>query len=158
MLWDSTFRSDDVSFAFGDQEEMGLGLRMATPIRVKGGKGEMVDSEGRRNEKEIRGANAEWVDYSATVGGERVGLMLMPSPQNFRPSWYHARDYGLLVANAFGRKALTRGEASRVVVDAGAPFRLRFGVLVHSSPADKPIDLNAAYRDYLEQERASETK
>ena len=33
ILWDSTFWSDH-EFYFGDQEEMGLGFRVATPLRV----------------------------------------------------------------------------------------------------------------------------
>ena len=60
----------------------------------------------------------------------------MPDPENVRRAWFHARDYGVLVANPFGRRAFTRGEESRVVVKAGETFRLRFGVLVHSGKAD----------------------
>ena len=33
ILWDISFTSDQ-PFTFGDQEEMGLGIRMATPLRV----------------------------------------------------------------------------------------------------------------------------
>jgi hypothetical protein len=73
----------------------------------------------------------------------------MPEPANFRPCWFHARDYGLLVANPFGRKAFTRGEASRVVVKPGEEFRLRFGVEAYAVPADKTPDAAAAYREYL---------
>ena len=71
----------------------------------------------------------------------------MPHPENFRRSWFHARDYGLLVANPFGRNAFTGGEKSRIVVKEGETLRLRFGVLVSS---ERP-DLDASYRDYLRQ-------
>src|SRR4051812_35437067 len=32
LVWDSTFRPRGDELAFGDQEEMGLGIRMATPL------------------------------------------------------------------------------------------------------------------------------
>jgi hypothetical protein len=150
LTYDSEFLSPE-QFGFGDQEEMGLGFRVASPLRVKGGTGEMVASDGKRNESQVRGSTPEWVDYSGKIDGDVVGLTLMPHPGNFRPSWYHARDYGLLVANPFGENALTGGPKSRKHVNANESFRLRFGVLVHSSPVDKPIDLKAVYADYVKQ-------
>ena len=58
----------------------------------------------------------------------------MCHPANFRPSWFHARDYGLLLANPFGRKAFGKGDASKVVVKRGGTLRLRYGVLLHARP------------------------
>lgn len=150
LLWDSSFRSDDADFAFGDQEEMGLGVRLATPLTVKQG-GRILSSDGDKDEKQVRGKNATWCDYGGKIDGKIAGVTLMQHPKNFRPAWYHARDYGLIVANPFGRKALTGGEASKVVVKKGETFRLRYGVLLHAAPADKAVDLAAAYKDYLKQ-------
>jgi hypothetical protein len=79
------------------------------------------------------------------VEGQPVGVTLMPDPKNFRRCWFHARDYGVLVANPFGRNAFTRGERSQVVVWAGETFRLRFGVLVHAGK----VDVAAAYKEWL---------
>ena len=156
LLWDSTFSAES-EFYFGDQEEMGIGFRVATPIRVetdsKGGivpgNGTMMDSEGRKNGNEIWGNTADWCDYSGTLDGKHIGITLLCHPKNFRPSWFHARDYGLLEANPFGREAFGNGEKSKVVVKPGEEFRIRYGVLVHSSPADAAPDLAAAYKDYL---------
>jgi len=75
----------------------------------------------------------------------------MPDPANFRPSWFHNRDYGLMVANPFGRKAMNQGELSRVQVKKGERLRLRFGVLLHSSAPEKDVDLGATYRDFVGQ-------
>jgi len=133
-----------VDFAFGDQEEMGLGVRVATPITVKNG-GRILNGAGAKNEKETWGKTSEWCDYSGTIDGELVGVTLMPHPKNFRPSWFHSRDYGVLVANPFGRNAFTRGEKSQVPVRAGETFKLRFAVLVHSGKAD----IGAAYREWI---------
>ena len=156
LLWDSTFYGGK-EFYFGDQEEMGIGFRVATPIRVEmesagsvpEGNGTMVDSEGRKNGDEIWGNSADWCDYSGTLDGKRIGMTLFCHPDNFRPSWFHARDYGLLEANPFGRDAFGKGEKSKVPVKPGEELRLRYGVLVHASPEGEKIDLAAAYADYL---------
>ena len=156
LIWDSTFTGDQ-PFAFGDQEEMGLGIRVATGIRadhdadgaVPPGKGSIVDSLGRKDEKQVWGHSAPWCDYRGPIGEQIVGITIMCHPANFRPSWYHARDYGLLLANPFGRKAFRQGDASRIEVASEEPLRLRYGVLLHSSPKDDPVDLRAAYGEYL---------
>lgn len=148
LIWDSTFSADEKPFTFGDQEEMGLGVRVATAICAKSG-GKIVDSEGHVNEKQVRGSAEDWCDYGGIGDGRRIGITLMPDPGNFRRSWYHARDYGALVANPFGRKALGNGEPSKVVVEPGKSLRLRYGVLLHASAPDATTDLKAAYADFL---------
>jgi hypothetical protein len=156
LVWDSTFSSDKELY-FGDQEEMGLGVRVATPLRVASkkpdnlpaGSGTIRDSQGRKNEKEIHGNAADWCDYSGTLDGKHVGMTILCHPENFRPSWFHARDYGLLEANPFGRHAFHKGEISKVVIKPGESLRLRHGVLLHSESPDSQPDLAAAYQDYL---------
>ena len=146
IVWDSEFRPVDGELVFGDQEEMGLGIRVATPMAVVKG-GRIADSEGRVNEAEVWGHQADWCAYGGAIGGKPVGVLLMPDPGNFRRSWFHARDYGLLEANPFGRNTFTGGDKSRVVVKEGDTIRLRFGVLIWSGQPD----IGAAYRDFLEQ-------
>ncbi|MBI3852385.1 MAG: PmoA family protein [Verrucomicrobia bacterium] len=154
LLWDSTFESDR-EVVFGDQEEMGLGVRLATPLTVKQG-GSILNSAGGQNEKGTWGKTAEWVDYFGNLEGKTAGVMLMPDPANFRQSWFHSRDYGLVVANPFGQNAFTKGEKSRVVVKSGERFRLRFGLLIHSSPQDKPLNRVAAYQTSLAELKRAE--
>jgi hypothetical protein len=150
LVWDSEFRPADGELAFGDQEEMGLGVRLATPLTVKAG-GQIAGSGGERNETQVRGKQHNWCDYSGTVSGERVGVLIVPDPRNFGRSGFHARDYGLLVANPFARKALGKGEPGRVVVKSGEALRLRFGVMLHSTPAGAAFDAAAAAADVLAQ-------
>ena len=153
MVWDSTFTSEN-EFVFGDQEEMGLGIRMATPLRserqsrgkIAPGNGTILDADGRKNGAEVWGHSAPWCDYSGTINGQQVGATLFCHPENFRPSWFHARDYGLLVANPFGRQAFKHGDASQVVIKPGEQFRLRYGIFLHSG--DRPA-INSAYQDYV---------
>jgi hypothetical protein len=150
ILWDSTFKSAQ-PFYFGDQEEMGLGVRVATPIAVTSQTGgRILDAEQHKDEKEIRGHTAAWCDYSGQVGERFAGIAIMPDPANFRPAWWHVRDYGLMVANPFARKALGKGEPSKVVVQPGEPFRLRWVILVHSSPTGQTVDIGKACRDGLD--------
>ncbi len=144
LFLESVFRSEN-AFAFGDQEEMGLGIRVATPMsEIRGG--ELTDSTGRHSASEIWSNSAAWCDYSGRVDGQNVGMTIMCHPTNFRESWWHARDYGLLVANPFGRAAMHKGEASRVIIKPGEELILRFAIWVHGNVDQKAIQ--AAYNDY----------
>jgi hypothetical protein len=147
--WEATFQADR-EFYFGDQEEMGLGVRVGTNINVKN-YGQIINSDGQTNEKQVWGKQADWCDYNGTIDGQQVGVLLMADPKNFRRPWFHARDYGLLVANPFGQQAFSKAQgqsklpAGKLVVAPGQSFRLHFGVLVHSGQTD----LDIAYREWL---------
>jgi Methane oxygenase PmoA len=146
LVSDSAFFSP-TPFTFGDQEEMGLGVRVATPIAVKSG-GHIVDAVGRADEKGVWGKSSAWCDYQGAVDGREIGIMIMSDPANFRPARFHARDYGLLAANPFGQKVFGDAEESRVTVAPGEVFRLRFGVLLHATRG-KEFDRRAAYDAFL---------
>lgn len=135
-------------FAFGDQEEMGLGVRLATPLVVKGGSGTITNSDGSKNEKEVWGKQADWCDYSGIVDGRRAGMLLIPHKDNFRRSWFHAREYGFVAANPFGQNAFTKGEKSRIEVKPGETFDLRFGVWIYSADRAKQLDLAGVAKKY----------
>jgi hypothetical protein len=134
---------------------MGLGIRVATPLRVEAGDGSIppgngtiLDAEGRHNDAEVGGNSADWCDYSGTLDDRQVGITIFCHPDNFRPSWFHARDYGFVAANAFGRAAFRKGEPSKVVVERGDSLRLRYGVLLHAGQLGQELDLDVAYADY----------
>lgn len=150
LIWDATFEANAQDLAFGDQEEMGLGVRVATTLMEKNG-GVITASTGATTAKNTWGKSFDWCDYSGVVGGRRAGITLMPDPANFRPSWYHNRNYGLMAANPFGRKSMKQGEVSSVAVKRGEKLRLRFGLLLHSAAPEQEVDLAAAYRDFLGQ-------
>jgi hypothetical protein len=150
MLWDSTFHSEIGDFVFGDQEELGLGVRLAKTVAVKGGQGgRILNSNGQKNEAEAWGQQADWCDYSGPVGDEFVGILLMPHPKNFRRSWCHSRDTGFIAMNPFGRNAFTGGEKSAVTVPRGETFQLRYGVLFHWHPQAGDFDPQQSYQQYL---------
>lgn len=130
----STFTNPEKEFVFGDQEEMGLGIRMATPFAVTKG-GTILNSEGDKNEDGAWGKQADWCAYWGETDGKTVGAVIIPGPRNFRKSWFHARDYGLLLANPFGHKAFTGGEASAIRVAPGESLTLQFAVFIFSGDA-----------------------
>jgi hypothetical protein len=136
---DSLFWSDDRPLVFGDEEEMGFAVRVATPLAVKHG-GRLLDSTGRTGEKQIRGQQAPWCDYSGVVDDRRAGVLLVPDPANSLASRYHARDYGLLAANPFAAKAFGDALARETVIEKGATLRLRFAVALHSRPVKGSAD------------------
>lgn len=138
------------SLDFGDQQEMGVGIRMATPLRVEDGSGQIINSRGQINESEGWGRRADWCDYSGLIEGKRTGAMLMPDPRNFRPSRFHSRDYGFTAANPFSDEDFGRGEEHVKNIKTGKRLRLRFGVYVYSLPDKESLDHDSAYRNYLE--------
>jgi hypothetical protein len=153
IRWESTFTNPEKAFVFGDQEEMGLGIRVATPLAVKPSKvassgGIILNHDGLENEKNAWGKVSLWCDYSNAFEGRRKGILIMPHPSNFRPSWFHARDYGVLVANPFGRNAFTEGEKSAVEVKPGERLTLRFGILIYCESEGAPVSLEDAYKTY----------
>ena len=150
LVWNSTFSSNEGDFNFGDQEEMGLGIRVNTKISVQYGQGHMTNAEGMKDGKETWGKASKWIDYSGNIDDNYVGMTIMPDPGNFRSSWYHARDYGFVAANPFGREAMKQGEKSAVTVRKGEEFHLGFGILIYCNPGDDKPDINLAYQDYLD--------
>ena len=132
ITWEEEYTPSDQPLVFGDYEEMGLGVRVTTPMIEKNG-GLIRNSEGGRSAAETFAKEAVWSDYSAELDGRSVGVTLMADPNFYRGSYWHNRDYGLLLANPFGRKAYLRVKERRpTTVNVGETLKLRFGVLVHS--------------------------
>ena len=145
IIWDATFRSDQGDFTFGDQEEMGIGARMATPLGEKQG-GAILSSTGRTKANKTWGQPALWCDYSGSSGDQSGGIMLMAAPRNFRESWWHNRDYGLMVANPFGRSAMKQGSSSEITVKQGELFRIVFGAWIHDGTN---VELDLAFQEFM---------
>lgn len=130
VVWDATLTDTERDLIFGDQEEMGFGARIATDFIETNG-GTLLNSDGVKSAKATWGKPAAWCDYTGTKEGQRIGITLMPAPTNFRESWWHNRDYGVFVANAFGRAAMRQGATSAVTVKKGQSLRLVFGAMLH---------------------------
>ncbi|MDB4618263.1 PmoA family protein [Akkermansiaceae bacterium] len=91
---------------FGDTKEGSMAIRLTPTLRLKGkaAKGSIQNSEGHKN-GDAWGKRAAWVAYyGPDAEGNATVVTLMDHPKNLRhPTWWHARDYGLLAANPFGQ-------------------------------------------------------
>jgi len=121
----------------GDTKEGAFAIRLAEPFTERKG-GRMVDADGRAMMKNVWGKRSNWVDYSAEVDGERLGVAMFDHPGNPRhPTYWHARDYGLFALNPFGRNAFDdKAEESKWVLAKGEKLAFRWAVVVHPGDAD----------------------
>ena len=121
---------------FGDTKEGSMGIRTNPALRLKGpvAKGQAVNSEGVSG-RDIWGKRAKWVDYWGAIDGNTVGVAIFDHPGNPRhPTWWHARDYGLVAANPFGvhnfeRKPKGTGD---LIIKSGEKVRFRYRFIFHS--------------------------
>jgi len=137
ITWEATFYNDDRDFLFGDQEESGLALRIASPLRVKGGKGRILNDRGEQNGSGTWGRNFRWIDYSGVIGEKRAGIMVIPHTENPRGCWSHSRDYGVLASNPFPKQPKERREPYITTkVKKGEKFKLAYTIVLHESDGE----------------------
>lgn len=152
------------AITFADTKEGGFGVRVADSMTVAAG-GTLVNAEGNKGEgarnnaerKGCWGLPSRWCDYSGKVEGKTVGVAVFDDPKNPYPAYWHARDYGLLAANPFGRaKAQFPGvpdEDKKKVVRLAKEERLklRYGLLIH--PGDAADGKTAEHFDLFQKLR-----
>lgn len=133
---------DDVTF--GDTKEGSMGIRMSPQLRLKGevAKGSALNSEGIVG-KAVWGKRASWVSYWAPFADKEVGISIFDHPSNPRhPTWWHARDYGLVAANPFGLRHFEgkpKG-AGNMVIKKGEEVTFHYRFLFHAkNPKDAEI-------------------
>ncbi len=114
----------------GPTKEAGpLAVRMAESIKVKN-TGTMKNGVGGVNEDEIWMKRAPWVDYYGVADGRVCGIAILDHPENdLYPSYWHARDYGLMAVNNF----FVGGEKK---IPAGEKMTFRYRVVVHNGDTE----------------------
>ncbi len=136
---------------FGDTKEGTLAMRLRPELRLKGpvAQGSARDADGRKD-GELWGKRTAWLTYYGPVGERTVGVAVFDHPENLRhPTWWHARDYGLVAANPFGIHDFERKPAGTgdLELKQGKELRLRYRVtLFEGTP--KLEDLDAAWRKW----------
>jgi hypothetical protein len=120
----------------GDTKEGAFAIRLADNFTERKG-AKLVDADGRLTMANIWGKRSNWVDYTAEVEGERLGVAIFDSPLNERhPTYWHARDYGLFALNPFGRNAFDpKQEESKWKLPAGGKLTFRWRVVIHPGDA-----------------------
>ena len=135
---------------FGDTKEGAFAIRLADELAEKR-TGKMVNAEGQETMKNVWGKRSNWVDYSGTVDGEKLGIAIFDHPSNPRhPTYWHSRDYGLFALDPFGQKAFDpKAEESHWKVPAGQSVRFRWRVVIH--PGDtQSAHIADLYKDFAE--------
>jgi hypothetical protein len=125
---------------FGDTKEGAMAIRIHPDINVKPGHGKIENAEGKINEAQCWGQKSGCCDYSGAINDKVVGVAIFDDPNNPFAACWHARDYGLMAANPFGRDKHAKfpgikGNNERVRLAKGEHLHLRYGLLVHSGDA-----------------------
>ena len=146
---------------FNDNKDGVIALRLAqwlnmprtkdTKRKFTGGLARIVTARGDRDNA-AWGRRAEWCDYHALHNGKTYGVAIFDHPQNLRhPTWWHARDYGLVAANPFGwhdfETKTTKPNAGAYTIAAGGSLTLRYRVYFHMGD-EKEAALAARYKEY----------
>ena len=132
---EAALQSDDRELVLGDQEEMGLGVRLASPLAEKNG-GLVTGHGGKKGAKAIWGTQSKWCDYSGRVDGRQVGITALARNLKSSPSWWHVRDYGLLVANGFGKRAQPDRSDPSSRIPPRLPLMLSYQLIIHDDEFD----------------------
>lgn len=132
--FDITLKATDGELTFGDTKEGTFGIRMADVLRVDAGQGGRIVNSRQQTDEAAWGRPAEWIDYHGPIDGRTVGIAVMNHPESFRfPTYWHARPYGLLAANPFGRHDFSGGKEPKgdKTLSPGEELTLRYRVLLH---------------------------
>lgn len=129
-----------VDVTFGDTKEGTFALRLHPALRLKGevAKGHALDSEGRKD-RALWGKRSRWLAYHGPIDGKEVAVSVFDHPDNLRhPTWWHARDYGLVGANPFGVHDFEKKPAGTgdFELKKGKTLRMRYRVQLHAGAPD----------------------
>ena len=138
----SLLTAAEVDVTFGDTKEGFIALRVDRSLRLKGpeAKGHIVNSEGLAD-MACWGKRANWVAFTGPdETGQPAVVALMDHPSNLRhPTWWHARDYGLLAANPFGIHDF-EGKPDKTlgnqILKKGDSLTFRYLVVLHHGSVD----------------------
>jgi len=154
----SRLTAADGDVTFGDTKEGFCGVRMDRSLRLKGtvAKGHIFDSEGRTDEA-VWGKRGNWAAFSGPdEKGEPAVVAMMDHPANpLHPTWWHARDYGLLAANPFGRHDFEGSKDAHLgdqLLKKGDTLTFRYAVVLHQGNPDS-ADLAALYQKFSTETR-----
>jgi hypothetical protein len=123
---DMEFKAANGTVTLGKTPFGMIGVRTAKTIGVNDGGGEIRNSEGTVNEKEVLWKKARWVDYSGAITNDKIeGITLFDHPENPNyPSYFHVRNDGWMGAS------LTFDGPREIKPDE--LLHLRYGLYVHS--------------------------
>ena len=131
-----TLQATNGPVKMGDTKEGTFAIRVVKALEAPNV--HMLNSEGGVGEKQIWGKRANWVDYSGTVAGEKLGIAIFDDPTNPKhPTYWHAREYGLFAVNPFGEHDFLSDPKrdGSITIPAGGSLTFRYRVLIHHGDA-----------------------
>ena len=156
-LWHNLSPAEGVEKAvFGDTKEGSMAFRSHPALRLKGevATGKAINSEGHKD-KAVWGKRAKWVAYWGEIDGKTCGFAIFDHPTNLRhPTWWHARDYGLVAANPFGMSDFERGKhkkgAGNYTVKQGESLKLTYRFLFFAGTPEE-ADIAGKYDQWVKE-------
>jgi hypothetical protein len=140
FAFDITLKATVCPITFGDTKEGSFGIRVRDELRMEkkkdtiGGDGVMSSAEGKVGEKDIWGLPSAWIHTAGKVGDKEIGVAVFDHPSNPKPAW-HARAYGLVAANPFGRNhsgfPSQKGKEDLLKIEKGGEMKLKYAVYAH---------------------------
>ncbi|MAS79303.1 MAG: hypothetical protein CMI25_02680 [Opitutae bacterium] len=143
-----SIHASEREITFQDSKEGSMSIRTHPALRLNGkvAKGSAVNSEGVKG-KAVWGKAAKWVNYWGPVDGKMVGIAIFDHPDNPRhPTTWHARDYGLIAANPFGKKYFKAGEGA-LTLEKGKTVTFFYRFFFHEGSNEK-IDIPSHYKTW----------
>ena len=136
----SEITASEGGIVFEDTKEGSFGVRVRDDLTEKPGKGVLTNAEGLKGEKNLWGKKSAWCDYSGPTGGKVAGVAIVTHPDNKYPTCWHARGYGLMAANPFGRSKSgfpdMKGRTDLVKLAKGETLKLTYAMVVHDGDAE----------------------
>jgi hypothetical protein len=154
MDFDIKLTAVEDSVKFGDTKEGSFAVRLAQPF-AENQSGRIENSRGSVGEKNCWGKQAEWVDFTATIKNENLGVAIFDHPASFRhPTYWHVRGYTLFAANPFGLHDFYNDPArdGSYTLPKGKSIDLRYRVYIHAGTT-KEANIAGEYKIYGESVR-----
>ncbi|MEM9346825.1 MAG: PmoA family protein [Planctomycetota bacterium] len=153
--------ADAEQVVFGDTKEGTMAIRLAPQLRLKGevATGKAINSEGDKDTK-VWGKRAKWVAYWGQIDGKTCGVAIFDHPSNLRhPTWWHARDYGLVAANPFGMSDFEKGKHKRgdgdYTLKQDETLSLRYRFVFFAGTAEE-ADIAGKYDEWVKETTEAE--
>ena len=126
----------DGPLEFGDTKEGSFAMRLAPTLRVEGprARGRLENAEGLQD-KACWGRRSRFVLAEGPIDGRLVRVTVEDAESNpWYPSHWHARNYGLLAMNPFGRRAFegSGAESGAVTFTREQPLRCRYATILET--------------------------
>jgi hypothetical protein len=168
----TTLTATDTAISMKDTKEGGFGIRVARQLELpsqeeviltdaqgnpetvkkmstEGITGNYRSSEGLTGDT-VYGTRAKWVDLHGNIGDEKISIVMVDHPENpGYPTYWHARGYGLLLANPLGASAYSGGKnVMNFSIPARQSATFRFRLIINSGADLTDAEINSYTDDF----------